>query len=164
MADDVPGMVEAEPQRWFVVFSEETDARFVRWLAVGRFKHVMAIGYVPAEKVWVFVDPRLKRTVVEAIRDGKKAERRVAEYFRSHEVLKLPASEPARFRLRAGLWCVPTVAALVGVASCALRPDAFYRDCLAAGAERVPMGDEDGPVRPEEDAGSSSRPGDRAGA
>jgi len=162
MADDTAGSGPLEPSRWYLVFSRDTDRRFLRWLAMGRYKHVSAVGFIPGEKLWIFVDPRIKRTVIEAVRDGKLAEARLALAFGSHDVLVLPANEPARFRLRAGLWCVPIVAHLVGVASCALRPDAFYRDCLAAGAEIIPLeGDADGHVRSAE---AEDRPGATAGA
>lgn len=139
MADDTAGAGPLEPSRWYLIFSRDTDRRFLRWLAMGRYKHVSAVGYVSDQQIWIFVDPRMKRTVIEVVRDGKMAEARLALAFGSHDVLQLPQNEPSTWRLRPGLWCVPIVAHLVGVASCALRPDRFYRDCLAAGAEIIPM-------------------------
>lgn len=147
--DDDATTSPLEPARWYLIFSTETDRRFLRWAALGRYKHVMAVGYVPSQELWIVVNPKMRRTVVEAVRDGSLAVQRLTDLMGSHEVLMLPAQEPT-WRLKPGLWCVPIVAHLVGVSSCALRPDAFHRDCLAAGAERLTLGNEEhGPVRAE---------------
>lgn len=140
MADGSISSVAIEPDVWYLVFEETTPRWWLRW--VGRFKHVMAIGWVAHQRVWLVYDVSLGRSRVAVLPDCPGTDQEIARLMEEATWLALTPRETPRFHwLRIGFWCVPAVSHLVGIGGCALRPDAFFRDCLRHGAEIVTYGD-----------------------
>lgn len=129
---------ECEPKDWFVVFTEESDKWWIRWLARGRFKHVSCFGYVERAYSWVFYDFYLDRARISVVNDHE-ANALIGHYSSSGTVVRMarPIGREAEVNLRSGWWCVPAVAHIIGLKSCALRPDALFRQCLANGGEII---------------------------
>lgn len=132
MAEGV-ATVGVEPERWYLIFETRAPARWLRWIAMGRFKHVSALGWLPEQRLWVHYDVRLGRTRVAVLPDCQAAADRVHE-LREHAVTVVftPVADRRRW-LRLGFWCVPAMAHLVGVKGTPLRPDALFRLCLEQG-------------------------------
>lgn len=114
-----------KPEHWFVVFWRETNIAAARWLAWGEFKHVTAFGYIEKADAWLFVDPRWKGIMVEVIPESM-VDLRLAEWERGNLILRLRPTLAGSFP-RFGLWCVPTIAHLVGCDSGALSPCGLLR-------------------------------------
>lgn len=132
------GMQGLEPDLWHVVFWSHTDSRWVDRLVPGRFKHVSAFGRIGALGVWVFVNPTFARLQIALLPEGKLANSAMSEWLTDeNEAISVPATRGETARFWPWLSCVSIVAHLTGVRSCALRPDAFRRDCLAHGGEPV---------------------------
>jgi hypothetical protein len=130
------------PSFWMVVFDRSSTKWWIDRLAWGKWKHVSAIGYFADARVWAEVHPTLAGLSLRVWpRDGGP------EAVLSHltgagrGVLHV---RPGRGRMAPwrSWWCVPLVAGLVGLRSGALRPDALWRDLVAAGAVVVATGDE----------------------
>jgi len=125
---------DCEPLEWFVAFSRDYDRKWVKWLASGEFRHVTAFGYVKAADVWVFYDFMASRTRILTVRDDK-ANLLLGEYTKSGVIIRMPPQivPDHRAKIKPGLWCVPAVAHLLGLSTCALRPDGLLKHCLANG-------------------------------
>lgn len=133
--------VGPQPVVWTLAFQRSTQVPWVRWLAVGRYKHVAACRYVPDLDAWLFYDHRLYDTVVDALPAGPAATAAFAAFARDADLLTIAArpdrAEPRRV-FRFAFWCVPAIKHLIGLRSGALRPDTLWRDCLRAGGN--PLG------------------------
>lgn len=125
---------QCEPREWFVVFHRSSKRRIVNLLAWGRFKHVSAFGQIPYTGDWLFFDYLTSRTRVMTVPDDKSTEY-LAHYSNLGAIVRMPAPNPddERMKLKLGLWCVTAVAHLLGLSTCALRPDTLFRHCLANG-------------------------------
>src|SRR5581483_5368299 len=124
-----------KPARWIVCFRRKADHPLVAWLAFGTYKHVAAFGYVEDLDAWVFYERRLFHTDIWVGR-GAGARHMMAQYIDGADMLGMPVNPRGSLSLF-GFWCVPAVKHLIGLRSGALRVDALYRDCLAAGAEII---------------------------
>lgn len=136
---------ECEPKDWFVVFQEYSPRRWIRWLARGRFKHVSVFGVVDRANSWVFYDFNLDRSRVYVV-SNHEADIAIGHFIGDATVVRMarPIGREAEVNLRPGWWCVPAVAHILGLRSCALRPDALFRQCLAQGGEIIePKGAQD---------------------
>jgi hypothetical protein len=125
------------PPAWILVFCRESKSRWIRLLACGRYKHVRAYAFVPALRAWLFYDVTLSNTLVMALPDGSEAEAYLCEFTRGADLVSM-APRPWKGWRFSPFSCVSAVKQLIGLPSGALRPDALYRDCLAAGG--VPLG------------------------
>lgn len=127
-----------EPIEWFVSFTREYDRKWVKWLACGEFRHVTAFGYVKAAGVWVFYDFMASRTRILTVTDHK-ANLLLGEQAKTGVVVRMPTPVVSdnRPKLKLGLWCVPAVAHLLGLSTCALRPDGLLKHCLDNGGTIV---------------------------
>lgn len=127
-----------EPEVWHVVFWGASDSAWVNRLVPGRFKHVSAFGRVGACGVWIFVNPTFARLQLALVPEGKLAAAAMSEWLiEGNEAVSVPAKRDGGAALRPLFSCVSAIAHITGVRSCALRPDAFRRDCLANGGEPV---------------------------
>jgi hypothetical protein len=129
---------ECEPKEWFVVFSEDSPKWWVRWLAWGRFKHVSVFGKVERSGAWVFYDVWLNRAQIMVVGDWE-ADAAIGYYASQGVIVRFPRllADDHELSLRPGLWCVPAVAHILGIRSCALRPDRLFRQILAKGGQIV---------------------------
>lgn len=140
---DVP-LDKCEPTDWFVVFHVKSDRWWVDWLACGRFKHVSIFGHVPRCSTWTFFDWQLGQARIWTVADCE-ADGLIGHFSRRGVVVRVARQYNVSHRaiFRPGSWCVPTVAHILGLRACALRPDALFRHVLAIGGEIV-AGETDG--------------------
>lgn len=148
--DKVPDQM---PKRWFIVFHEVTSRPWLRWLACGRFKHVSCFGWVDSAQRWVFFDPALERTWLRLVPDDVASEEPahvfdikagyyggdLGHYANLGQVVALDIQLDNVMRPNIGIgWgCVRDVARVVGIRTRAIRPDAFFRECLKRGGTVV---------------------------
>lgn len=129
-----------EPDSWLVVFHEKSSVRWVNRLVWGRFKHVSAVAWFEAARVWVLFDPALPRIQIVAMPENIGAEV-VGGMIDNAGVLRIRTREGfGSVGGRLGLWCVPAVKHLLGLRCGALRPDALWNHCVADGAEVMSHG------------------------
>lgn len=126
-----------EPQFWVLVFSRVAHQPWQRYCVPGRYKHVRAYAYLPATQTWLFYDVHLHRTQILVVPDCDAALGILALWQRDADLLRMRRRDDARIFFRIGFWCVPAMKHLIGLRSGALRPDALWRDCVRAGAERI---------------------------
>lgn len=119
------------PSKWFVVFHRRATTWWVNWLALGRFKHVSAFGYSEVAGAWVLIDYHLRRTKVLVIPD-RFMKGIMVKHCLDAEVVEIEPMEKAWPVV--GL-CSTSIAHLIGLPGCALRPDALFRQCLANGGK-----------------------------
>lgn len=127
-----------EPDEWFIVFHRDSDKWWVRWLAAGHFKHVSAFGFNTNTQTWTFFSFLTGRLRVLTVSD-RQANRLLAFYGEQGAIVRMPAPafDDQTFRPKFAFTCVSTMAHLVGLPGCALRPDALYRQCLRNGGSIV---------------------------
>jgi hypothetical protein len=140
-SDFLPGglrLDDCEPADWYVSFDPATNRPWVSRLAWGRFKHVSCFGFVPRAQSWVFFDYHLDRSRIFIVGDHE-ADIMIGEYSTGKTVVRMakPIGQELNINMAAGAWCVPAVAHIIGVRTCALRPDALFRQCLANGGEII---------------------------
>lgn len=144
-------LADCEPHDWYVVFHPETSKWWIDWLSWGRFKHVSVFGFVNRAQAWVFYDFHLDRARIYVV-GNHEADIAIGHYSTGNTVVRMarPIGREKDINLPVGAWCVPAVAHIVGLRTCALRPDALFRQCLANGGEIIgPEGDEDEAKRAE---------------
>lgn len=128
-----------EPDVWLLIFRKKSDSRLVNWLSFGRFKHVLAVGWVPAQKVWLVYEVFFGCTSISVLPDDDATGHRLQAMQENSVTLAVVPRGERRCWFRLGFWCVPAIAHLVGM-PCALRPDALYRHCRRYKAEIVNYG------------------------
>jgi len=117
---------------WFLIFQERCRSRWVRLLAFGRFKHVLAVRDIGDR--WLVYDVSLRQTSVAVLPHGSAVLESILD---GSVAVRMPLYEGRARVLRWGFWCVPAMAHLVGINSCAVRPDVFFRHCLQNGGEMI---------------------------
>jgi hypothetical protein len=132
----VTGPLISQPVNWMLVFDREASCWWASAMALGRFKHVRAFGYVPFLHVWVFFDPHLAGTEVVIAADGEPAQALIQRWIVNADVIRMPARRDGRRRMAVLGFCVPTIKRLMGLRCGALRPDGLHRYCLRNGGER----------------------------
>jgi len=131
-------LADCEPQEWFVVFHRKSTRRWVKWLTWGGYEHVSAFAQVKPAAVWLFFDVMVGRIRLLTVNDSQ-ADAMIGHYSRQGLIVRMMAPIPADdgFKPRPGFWCVPAIAHLLGLRTCALRPNALLRQCLANGGTIV---------------------------
>lgn len=124
------------PREWHVVFRRWSPVRAVRILAFGTYKHVACFGYVGDAKSWLFFEPSFDRVDLRVVPDAD-ANGAIADVIDGATVVRMAAPTAAVADWRPVFLCTQAVARVVGLRSCALRPDALLRDCIRQGAEIV---------------------------
>lgn len=137
MADGLAGRIGVEPQMWFLIFETRAPKRWLHWLAMGRFKHVSALGWISDQRCWVHYDVRLGRTRVAVMPDCPGAAEAIAKLREQTVTVAVTPLSDRTAWARLGFWCVPAMAHLVGIRSQAFRPDALYAACLRQGGSVV---------------------------
>lgn len=124
-----------EPLVWNIVFNREACSGWARWVP-GRYKHVRAYAFIPATSTWLFYDVNFGGTAISAIPDGPAARAAIYAFIGPEGVSDIVAVRklPQRKRLFPwSNWCTCALRHLLNLPGSALRPDAFYRDCLKNG-------------------------------
>lgn len=137
-------LAQCEPNDWYVVFHTEAARKWVDWLAWGRFKHVSVFGHVPRCSAWAFYEWHFGQAKIWVVADCE-ADPLIGHFSERGVVVRLAKqyNVAGRMILRPGAWCVPAVAHILGIRSCALRPDTLFQHVLANGGEIV-AGENDG--------------------
>ena len=126
------------PEEWFVVFKKKSQTPWVNWIP-GRFKHCFAMAFVPELQCWLFVEFAFKSGTAVALLPNAHADAWLGEACEDAVVVGIHAGMARGVGL--GLWCVPAIAHIIGLNSCALRPDGLFRDCLRNGGRVIIPGD-----------------------
>lgn len=137
-------MTGHEPPFWCVVFNVEGASGWASWVP-GRFKHVRAYGFIPKTRLWLFYDVSFSGTKLMAIPDGPDAKAAIWSFIGppGKSCIIGLAKLPQRKRgFPWSNWCTSALRHLLNLPGRALRPDAFYRDCLDNGG--MPFEADDG--------------------
>ncbi|TXH13836.1 MAG: hypothetical protein E6R03_10555 [Hyphomicrobiaceae bacterium] len=125
--------------QWYVGFVGDFPERKARWFDVltkKGFRHVLAIGYDPIHRVWIYYDPNIFSTNIQVF-DPDDEELNSLIYFVKTSGAWLRV-KPRIHACLFGRWrhyCVPAIKHLVGSPSSALTPYGFYRDLIREGAK-----------------------------
>jgi hypothetical protein len=122
-----------EARRWSVVFHRQSKHLFFRLIAMGEFKHVSALAWIPELGQWWIYDVGFRRTSLKALVDGPAAQSIIAAIVKGNAVVTIDVREDDLPWMRLGMFCTTAVAHLIGLRSGALRPDALYRHLVAQG-------------------------------
>jgi hypothetical protein len=132
MIEIISGPLVSSPVVWNLVF-EHKPVGWWSHLALGRYKHVRAYGYVPFLHIWQFVDVGLSGFEVFVAADGPAANAVISVWIASADVIAMRKVSRGTLRMPVFGFCVPAMKRLIGLHTRSLRPDSFYRDCLRAG-------------------------------
>lgn len=122
-----------EARRWTVVFHREAENWFFAAIAMGKFKHVSALAWIPEVSAWLVYDVGFRRTRLRVLEDGPTAARIIAAIVEGNAAVTIDIRENELPWMRLGMFCTTAVAHLIGVRCAALRPDALYRHLIAKG-------------------------------
>lgn len=122
-----------EARRWTVVFHRQAENRFFSMIAMGRFKHVSALAWIPELGQWWLYDVGFRRTRLRVLEDGQIAQGVIAAIVRGNATVTIDVREDGLPLMRLGLFCTTAVSHLLGLRCSALRPDALYRHLVAKG-------------------------------
>jgi hypothetical protein len=127
---------------WILLFSKKRGRWWVRLLACGRYHHVKAIAYLPAMRAWLFYDVKFNGTRLMLAPEGDPGTRGfLHDYLDGCDLVAMPRLPvPKRVAPHAGFWCTLAMKHLVGIRTCALRPDRLWRDSVAAGGRFCEIG------------------------
>jgi hypothetical protein len=122
-----------EARRWTIVFHREAENRFFSAIALGHFKHVSALAWVPELSQWWVYDVGFRRTRLRVLEDGPTAQATIAAIVKGNAAVTLDVRDDGLPWMRLGLFCTTAVSHLLGVRCACLRPDALYRKLIASG-------------------------------
>jgi hypothetical protein len=122
-----------EAVRWTIVFHRKTDHWFFRVIALGHFKHVSALAWIPDLGQWWIYDVGFRRTHLKVLVDGEQAKAIIGAIIRGNATVTVDVRDDHLPWMRLGMFCTTAVAHLIGVRCAALRPDALYRKLIASG-------------------------------
>lgn len=122
-----------EARRWSVVFHRQSKQLFFRMIAMGHFKHVSALAWIPELSQWWIYDVGFRRTSLKVMVDGPAAQAAIAAIVNGNAVVTVDVREDDLPWFRLGLFCTTAVAHLLGLRCVAVRPDALYRKLVANG-------------------------------
>lgn len=121
-----------EVARWTVVFHRKADNWLFSLIALGHFKHVSALAWIPELGQWWVYDVGFRRTSLKVLVDGENAQATIAAIVSGNATVTIDLQDELPW-FRLGLFCTTAVSHLIGLRSSALRPDALYRHLVAKG-------------------------------
>lgn len=124
-----------EPEVWNVVFNREAASGWAKWVP-GRYKHVRAYAFLPATKQWLFYDVSFAGTEIAVIPHGLDSYEKIFEFIGppgKADIVSMKRLPSRRRWFPWSNWCTPALRHLLNLPGRALKPDGFYRDCLANG-------------------------------
>jgi hypothetical protein len=148
-----------EAARWTVVFHRQAENRFFSMIALGHFKHVSALAWIPELSQWWVYDVGFRRTRLKVLVDGPSAQSIIAAIVTGNATVTIEVRDDNLPWMRLGLFCTTAVSHLIGVRCGALRPDALFRHLVAQGG----VVRDDGPIQCAPDS-CRSEPCGRTGA
>ncbi len=121
-----------EAARWTVVFHRKSKHLFFRLIALGHFKHVSALAWIPELGQWWVYDVGFRRTSLKVLVDGPGAQAIVAAIIKGNATVTIDVKDDLPW-MRLGMFCTTAVSHLIGIRCSALRPDALFRHLVANG-------------------------------
>jgi hypothetical protein len=122
-----------EAQRWTIVFHRKSKHLFFRMIAMGHFKHVSAIAWIPELSQWWVYDVGFRRTSLKVLVDGESAKAIIAAIVKGNATVTIDVRDDELPWMRLGMFCTTAVSHLIGIRTGALRPDRLYRHLVAQG-------------------------------
>jgi hypothetical protein len=122
-----------EARRWTVVFHRKAENRFFSAIAMGHFKHVSALAWIPELNQWWIYDVGFRRTRLKVLEDGMIAKQVICAIIKGNATVTVDVRDDGLPWMRLGLFCTTAVSHLLGVRCGSLRPDALYRKLIASG-------------------------------
>jgi hypothetical protein len=122
-----------EARRWTVVFHRKAENRFFSAIALGRFKHVSALAWIPELQQWWVYDVGFRRTRLKVLEEGPTAQQIIYAITKGNATVTIDVRDEGLPWFRLGMFCTTAVAHLLGLRCSALRPDALYRHLVASG-------------------------------
>lgn len=127
-----------EPDTWVLAFHRTTTYRWLRWIAIGPYKHVSAFAWVRPYGMWVYYDVRLIGTQLILLPDSQQATAWLTSQTADADLVNFR-------RLNCGgknyhlapFSCVSAVKHLIGLRSGALLPTTLFDHCLRHGGELI---------------------------
>lgn len=116
-----------EARRWTVVFHRRAENWFFSLIALGHFKHVSALAWIPELSQWWVYDVGFRRTRLSVMEDGQGAQDQIAAIVAGNATITIDVRDDELPWMRLGMFCTSAVAHLIGIRSGALRPDSLYR-------------------------------------
>lgn len=121
-----------EATRWTIVFHRKSKHWFFRTIAMGHFKHVSALAWIPELRQWWVYDVGFRRTSLKVLEDGSAAQDTIAAIVKDNATVTIDVMDELPW-MRLGMFCTTAVSHLIGLRCVALRPDALYRRLVAKG-------------------------------
>jgi hypothetical protein len=121
-----------EATRWTIVFHRKSKHLFFRLIAMGHFKHVSALAWIPELGQWWVYDVGFRRTSLKVLEDGSGARDWIAAIVKGNATVTIDVMDELPW-MRLGMFCTTAVSHLIGLKCVALRPDALYRRLIAKG-------------------------------
>lgn len=152
-----------QPDRWLLIFHREAATPFNSFIALGKYKHVSALGFVAGADTWVYYDPARNGTHVAVARKGEGFRRLLDQVIGGDGNCDLMwfAPRDERPTFPPFFCCSTAVQHLIRLRGTLLRPDALWRKCLEHGGVVVEQSEKAGDaghepaVRPTSAAGSA---------
>ena len=121
-----------EAKRWTVVFHRKSEYLLFRAIAMGHFKHVSALAWIPELGQWWIYDVGFRRTSLKVLVDGPAAQATIAAIVAGNCTVTIDVQDELPW-MRLGMFCTTAVSHLVGIRSGALRPSRLFRHLVAKG-------------------------------
>jgi len=134
-----------EARRWTVVFHRRAENWFFAAIAMGHFKHVSALAWIPELAQWWVYDVGFRRTRLRVLEDGAAARTEIAALVNGNATVTVDVRDDGLPWMRLGLFCTTAVSHLLGVRCASPRPDALYRRLVAEGGDVRDNGSSEGP-------------------
>src|SRR5258708_40121 len=92
-----------ESRRWTVVFHRQSKHLFFRAIAMGHFKHVSALAWIPELSQWWVYDVGFRRTKLSVLVDGQAAQSTVAAIVKGNATVTIDVREDELPWMRLGM-------------------------------------------------------------
>lgn len=116
-----------EARRWTVVFHRKAENRFFAAIALGEFKHVSALAWIPELSQWWVYDVGFRRTRLKVLEEGTTAQGIIGAIVKGNAMVTIDVADDGLPWFRFGMFCTTAVSHLLGLRCGALRPDALFR-------------------------------------
>src|SRR5258708_8586151 len=113
-----------EARRWTIVFHRKSKHLFFRLIAMGHFKHVSSLAWIPELGQWWVYDVGFRRTTLRVLLDGPNARAVIAAIVEGNCTVTVDVRDELPW-MRLGMFCPTAVAHLLGVRCRAPPPDAL---------------------------------------
>lgn len=121
-----------EAKRWTVVFHRKSKHLFFRLIAMGHFKHVSALAFIPELGQWWIYDVGFRRTSLRVMEESESTRKALGAIVHGNAMITIDVRDELPW-FRLGMFCTTAVSHLLGIRCVAWRPDGLYRHLIAKG-------------------------------